>query len=152
MELALPLAQGHKKMTTTVSRFQAKATYVEGPGTLRSASCHDRILGRLWSPSQLLAVAAKDQEVQQNLTHMEARIALANYAGMISTNKIRHMVVEIMGGVAGTYYMVAALHLALLALAFPEMLTQAQHALLLAPLEAAEQETEWAPAGELFAA
>jgi hypothetical protein len=139
-------------MTTTVLGFPARATHVEGPYPSRSASCHDRIFGRLWSPSQLLVVAAKDQEVQQNLAHMEARIAVTNYAGMISTNKIRHMVIETMGGVSGTYYVVAALHLALLALAFPELLTQEQHALLLAPLEAAEQETARAPEGELFAA
>jgi hypothetical protein len=139
-------------MTTTVIGFPARATHLKGPYPSRSASCHDRIFGHLWSPSQLLAVAAKDQEVQQNLAHMEARIAVANYAEMMSTNKIRHMVVETMGGVSGTYYMVAALHMAQLALAFPELLTQEQHALLLAPLEAAEQETDREPAGELFAA
>jgi hypothetical protein len=135
-------------MATTTHGFDLITTYGGNPYTSKS----DRTFARKWSARQLLAVAEKDQEVQQHLAHMEARIALADYADMISTNKIRHMVVQTMGGLAGTYYIVAALHLALLALAFPELLTHTQHALLLAPLEAAEQEAEWAPEGELFAA
>lgn len=139
-------------MTTTVLGLPARATHIEGPYPSKSASCHDRIFGREWSAQQLIAVAEKDQEVQQHLAHMEARVTLAEHASVISVNEVRHMVVKTMGKIAGTYYVVAALHLALLALAFPKLLTQEQHALLLAPLEAAEQETARAPEGELFAA
>ncbi|MDQ0867443.1 hypothetical protein [Arthrobacter globiformis] len=139
-------------MTATLHDFQAKAIDIKGQGTPQSASCHDRVVGRKWSAPQLRAVAEKDQEVQQHLAHVEARIALAEHACTISVHEVRCVVLATMGQIAGTYYIVAALHLAQLALVFPELLTEEQQSLLLAPLQAAEQETERAPESELFAA
>ncbi|MET3175716.1 hypothetical protein [Arthrobacter sp. UYCu721] len=98
-----------------------------------------RIIGRTWVPEQLHALALTDREAQRHVEHMSARLALVDRAHLVDANRIRAMVVESMGGIAGTYYMVAALLLAELAITYPQQLTDAQYNLLLSPLEAAEQ-------------
>lgn len=98
-----------------------------------------RIIGRTWVPEQLQALALTDREAQRHVEHMSARLALVDRAHLVDANRIRAMVVESMGGIAGTYYMVAALLLAELAITYPQQLTDAQYNLLLSPLEAAEQ-------------
>jgi hypothetical protein len=97
-----------------------------------------RILGRSWTPVQLHALAAKDRKIQQHVEHRTARTALAVYFPSVDTAALRSLVTRTMGTTAGTYWMVAALHLAELALAYPQLLTPFQYRLLLAPLEAAE--------------
>jgi hypothetical protein len=97
-----------------------------------------RIRGRSWTPVQLHALAAKDRKVQQHVEHRTARTVLAAYFPSVDTAVLRSMVTKTMGTTAGTYWMVAALHLAELALAHPHLLTPFQYRLLLAPLEAAE--------------
>jgi hypothetical protein len=97
-----------------------------------------RILGRAWTAEQLHALAARDRKVQQHVEHGPARAALAAHAASVDTAVLRSLVTAAMGCIGGTYWMVAALHLAQLALAHPHLLTPAQYDLLLAPLEAAE--------------
>ncbi|RAX45288.1 hypothetical protein DQ354_11140 [Arthrobacter sp. AQ5-06] len=98
-----------------------------------------RIVGRTWTPEQLHALAVTDREAQRQVEHRSARIALVDRAHLVDADRIRSIVVESMGGIAGTYYMVAALHLAELAITYPQLLTDTQYNVLLAPLEAAEQ-------------
>lgn len=109
-----------------------RKTAVRGP---RHA---DRIFGRRWTPEQLHALAAKDQEVQRHVEYGAARIALSGRAHAVNADRIRSMVVEAMGGVCGTYWMFTALQMAQSALANPHLLNRAQYDLLVAPLEAAE--------------
>lgn len=97
-----------------------------------------QLLDRRWTKKQLQATAEMDRNVQRHPQHMLARIALANHANYSDLERIRTSVVRSLGGVAGTHYIVAALHLAHLALTFPHTLSTTQRALLLAPLEAAE--------------
>jgi hypothetical protein len=98
----------------------------------------DQLLDRRWSRKQLQATAEMDRKVQKHPQHMLARVALANYANSMDLERIRSSVTRSLGGSAGTHYIVAALHLAHLALTFPHSLSVTQRALLLAPLEAAE--------------
>lgn len=98
----------------------------------------NQLLDRRWSRKQLQATAEMDRKVQMHPQHMLARMALANHANYSDLERIRTSVVRSLGGVAGTHYIVAALHLAHLALTFPHALSTTQCALLLAPLEAAE--------------
>ena len=98
----------------------------------------DRILDRSWTAGQLHALAARDRKVQQHVEHGCARMALAAHFHTVDTAALRTLVTSVMGSIAGTYWMVAALHLAQLALAHPHLLTSFQYELLLAPLEAAE--------------
>jgi hypothetical protein len=109
-----------------------------------------RILGRRWTTDQLYALADRDRKVQRHVEHGAARIALAAYFPTVDTAALRSLVTATMGTIAGTYWMVAALHLAQLALAHPQLLTPTQYNLLLAPLEAAEAVP--APADSLVAA
>jgi hypothetical protein len=109
-----------------------------------------RILGRAWTADQLHALAARDRRAQQHVEHAAARAALAAHFPTVDTAAIRSMVTTTVGTIAGTYWMVAALHLAQLALAHPHLLTPAQYNLLLAPLEAAEA-VPVAPEGALAA-
>lgn len=97
-----------------------------------------RILERRWTPDQLHALAARDLKVQRHVEHAAARLALARYFPTVDTTALRTMVTATIGTTAGTYWMVAALHLAQLALSHPQALTPIQYSLLLAPLEAAE--------------
>ena len=97
-----------------------------------------RILGRRWTAEQLHALAARDRKVQQHVEHGAARMALAAHFPTVDTTALRSMAAAAMGTTAGTYRMVAALHLAQLALDHPRLLTPVQYRLLLAPLEAAE--------------
>lgn len=120
---------------------------------IRDARCgapdDGRNLDRLWTRSQLHAAAEMDRRVQKHPQHMLARMALADHAASVSLNRIRSSVTLSFGGTAGAYYIVAALHLAYLALSFPQLLTDTQRALLVAPLEAAEMAGETAAsAGE----
>ncbi len=101
-----------------------------------------RIIGRTWVPEQLHALALADREAQRHVEHMSARLALVDLAHLVDSSRIRAMVVESMGGIAGTYYMVAALLLAELAITYPQHLTDTQYNLLLSPLQAAEQVEE----------
>jgi hypothetical protein len=64
---------------------------------------------------------------------MLARLALANQRDTLSLDRIRASVTRSLGGTAGTHYIVAGLHLAHLALAFPQTLSATQLALLTAP-------------------
>ena len=101
-----------------------------------------RLLERQWTKNQLQAAAEMDRSVQRHPQHMLARMALANQGDSLILECIRASVVRSLGGCAGTHYMVAALHLAHLALTFPHALSATQRALLLAPLEAAEMAWE----------
>ena len=119
--------------------------------------CSNRILGRRWTTDQLYALADRDRKVQRHVERGAARIALAAHFPTVDTAALRSLVTATMGTIAGTYWMVAALHLAQLALAHPELLTPTQYSLLLAPLEAAEAvpapaESLTAGAGSLMAA
>ncbi len=98
-----------------------------------------RIIGRTWTPEQLHALASTDRKAQHHVEHKSARRALVGCMHLVDANRIRAKVVEGMGGVAGTYYMVAALVLAELAMTCPQQLTDTQYNLLLSPLDAAEQ-------------
>ncbi|MDJ0314199.1 hypothetical protein [Arthrobacter sp. H35-D1] len=98
-----------------------------------------RVIGRIWTSEQLHALASMDRKVQRHVEHRSARRALVSRAHLVDANHIRAKVVESLGGVAGTYYMVAALHLAELAITCPQQLTDTQYNLLLSPLDAAEQ-------------
>ncbi len=97
-----------------------------------------QLLDRRWTKTQLQATAEMDRNVQRHPQHMLARMALANHANYSDLERIRTSVARSLGGVGGTHYIVAALHLAHLALTFPHSLSATQRALLLAPLEAAE--------------
>ena len=101
-----------------------------------------QFLERHWTKKQLQAAAEMDRSVQRHPQHMLARLALANRGNSLDLERIRANVVRSLGGCAGTYYMVAALHLAHLALTYPDALSATQRALLLAPLEAAEMAWE----------
>jgi hypothetical protein len=132
----------------------------ESVRTIRQSNCtfvHDpsEILDRRWKRQELRAAAEMDRKVQRHPQHMLARLALANHGDMLSLERIRVSVARSLGGTAGTHYIVAALHLAHLALAFPQTLSATQQALLTAPLEAAEmarESTEDAPAEAEIAA
>ncbi|WP_353711956.1 hypothetical protein [Arthrobacter sp. K5] len=95
-----------------------------------------------WTARQLQALAEMDKRVQRHPQHMLARMALANHGNTPSLEPIRASVVRSLGGAAGTHYIVAALHLAHLAMALPHVLSATQRALLLAPLKAAEMARE----------
>ncbi|GAA1259375.1 hypothetical protein GCM10009589_08910 [Arthrobacter pascens] len=97
-----------------------------------------QLLDRRWTKTQLQAAAEMDRSVQRHPQHMVARMALANHGDSVNLERIRASVRRSLDGIAGTHYIVAALHLAYLALAFPQALSATQRALLLAPLEAAE--------------
>ena len=101
-----------------------------------------RLLDRHWTRGQLQAAAQMDRLVQMHPQHMLARMALANHGDSSSLDRIRAGVARSLGGNAGTHYIVAALHLAHLALIFPQTLSATQRSLLLAPLEAAEMAQE----------
>ncbi len=98
-----------------------------------------RIIGRIWTPEQLHALASADRKAQRHVEYGSARRALVSCAHLVDTTHIRAKVVEGMGGIAGTYYVVAALVLAELAMTCPQQLTDTQYNLLLSPLDAAEQ-------------
>lgn len=97
-----------------------------------------RIFGHNWTREQLQVVAQVDREVQSHPQHMLARLALVNDAHASDIQEIRSIVASAMDGIAGTYYIVAALHLAQMAITSPHKLTATQFALLVAPLETAE--------------
>ncbi|KRE46009.1 hypothetical protein ASG92_11260 [Arthrobacter sp. Soil736] len=123
----------------------------ESANTIRRADCSGaddpaHLLDRRWTRRQLQAAAEMDRKVQRHPQHMIARMALANQGNALSLERIRASVARSLGGTAGTYYIVAALHLAHLALTFPETLSATQRALLTAPLEAAEMATDVASA------
>jgi hypothetical protein len=96
-----------------------------------------QFLDRHWTTRQLGAVVEMDRRVQRHPQHMLARVALANYGNSLGLDRIRASVARSLDGISGTHYVVAALHLAHLALLFPHALSSTQQALLLAPLEAA---------------
>lgn len=119
----------------------------ESVNTIRLAHCTHaddptQLLDHHWTRPQLQAVAEMDRKVQRHPQHMLARLALANQGNTLSLERIRASVARSLGGTSGTHYIVAALHLAHLALAFPQTLSATQRALLLAPLEAAEMAKE----------
>ena len=101
-----------------------------------------QLLERHWTKKQLQAAAEMDRIVQRHPQHMLARMALANQEDSLNLERIRASVVQSLGGRSGTHYIVAALHLAHLALTSPHALSATQRALLLAPLEAAEMAWE----------
>ena len=107
-----------------------------------AAEDHALPLDRDWTARQLQALAEMDKRVQRHPQHMLARMALANHGNSSSLERIRASVVRSLGGAAGTHYIVAALHLAHLALALPHVLSATQLSLLLAPLRAAEMVRE----------
>jgi hypothetical protein len=104
----------------------------------KNSHTSSRIFGHNWTREQLQAVEQIDREVQRHPQHVLARLALVNDACASDVQEIRSMVAGSMNGVAGTYYIVGALHLAQMAITFPHKLTATQFALLVAPLEAAE--------------
>jgi hypothetical protein len=97
-----------------------------------------RIVGHNWTREQLQVVAQVDRDVQRHPQHMLARLALVNDAHASDVQEIRSIVASAMDGITGTYYIVAALHLAQMAITLSHKLTATQFALLVAPLEAAE--------------
>jgi hypothetical protein len=125
-----------------------------GTNLLNAAAAEgpSRIFCRSWSAAQLRAAAEADRNAQRYGAHMSARIALAGSAHLVDPAPIRSMVAACMGGVAGTYYIVAALHLAQLAILLPHLLTDTQYRLLLSPLEAAENAAEPVSSAMLLAA
>ncbi|MBT2548150.1 hypothetical protein [Arthrobacter sp. ISL-65] len=111
-------------------------------GQRRDGGDHTQFLDRHWTKRQLEAAAEVDRRVQRHPQHMLARMALANYGNSLGLDRIRASVARSLGGISGTHYVVAALHLAHLALSFPHTLSSTQQALLLAPVEAAEMAQE----------
>jgi hypothetical protein len=125
---------------------QSNRTCVDAPS---------QIWDRRWTRQELMAAAEMDRKVQRHPQHMLARLALANHGDSSCLERIRTSVARSLGGTAGTHYIVAALHLAHLALTFPQILSATQQAILTAPLEAAEMardSTEEAAAGAQLAA
>lgn len=108
-------------------------------GVMETILYSSRIVGRAWTAEQLHALADADRKAQRHVEHMAARMALANHSHLVDFRKFGALVAESLGTAAGTYWITAALHLAQLAIVFPQLLTADQYALLLAPLEAAER-------------
>ncbi len=100
-----------------------------------------RIVHRQWTGAQLRAAAERHAIIQGHTSYAPAAAAVASYARHIDLRRLREMVAAATGGTQGTYWMVAALTMAHLALSFPQALTETQRALLLEPLAAAEQLT-----------
>ncbi len=98
----------------------------------------DRILGTAWTVEQLRAMAECYETIQSHTLYASTAVRLASRTRLIDRPALRSMVTGIMGGIPGTYWMVAALTTAQLALSFPELLTEDQTSLLLAPLADSE--------------
>jgi hypothetical protein len=128
--------QSPKEHTSMLSTAESVSTIQGAHDT--DAESPAQALDRFWTRPQLQAAAEMDKKVQRHPQHMLARVALANYGSSLDLERIRTSVAQTLGGTAGTYYIVAALHLAHLARTFPQTLSATQRALLLAPLEAAE--------------
>ncbi|WP_159803633.1 hypothetical protein [Arthrobacter zhaoguopingii] len=97
-----------------------------------------RIVHRQWTEVQLRAAAERHAIIQTHTSYASAAAAVASHARHIDLRRLREMVAGVTGGTQGTYWMVAALTMAHLALSFPQALTEDQSALLLEPLAAAE--------------
>ncbi|WP_159618729.1 hypothetical protein [Arthrobacter zhaoguopingii] len=97
-----------------------------------------RIVHRGWTETQLRAAAERHALIQRHTSYAPAAAAVASHARHIDQRRIRKMVTAATGETQGTYWMVAALTMAHLALSFPQALTEDQRALLLEPLAAAE--------------
>ena len=101
----------------------------------------DRIVGAAWSVEQLRAMAECYEVIQSHTLYSSTAVRLASRTGLIDRSSVSSMVTATMGGIGGTYWMVAALTTAQLALSFPHLLTEEQISLLLTPLTVAESLT-----------
>jgi hypothetical protein len=99
----------------------------------------ERITGTPWTAAQLRAVAECYETIQSHTLYGGAAVRLASRARLIDRSALTSLVAGTMGGREGTYWMVAAMTTAQLALSFPELLTEAEVSLLLAPLAAGER-------------
>ncbi len=104
----------------------------------KSVASLDRIFEAEWTPERLQAVAASYEVVQSHTSFNSTVVRLASRTDRVDMPSLRALVTRTMGQVEGTYWMVAALATAHLALSCPELLTEAQTSLLLAPLIAGE--------------
>ena len=100
-----------------------------------------------WTPEKLRVLADESLRVQGHTSYRDASRLLARNVSRVDHSRIRGLVVSVMGGAAGTHYMVAALHAAHLALSLPHLFTERQAELLTAPLAAARESEP--PAREL---
>lgn len=106
-----------------------------------------RIFDRVWTQDQLRAVESENHYAAQDVQHFPARLALSGHGLSIDGRRIRALVEEVMGGREETYYIVAALCHAHLAISFPDRLTDHQRELLLSPVVASEMVVEVAELG-----
>jgi hypothetical protein len=97
----------------------------------------DRILEVEWTPERLQAAAESYAVVQSHTSFHSTVVSLASRTDRVDMPSLRSLVTRTMGRVEGTYWMVAALATAHLALSCSELLTEAQASLLLTPLAAA---------------
>lgn len=104
------------------------------------------IFDTAWTPDRLRILAEESLRVQGHLAYREAARLLACNVSRVNHNRIRGLVVSVMGGAAGTHYMVAALQAAHLALSLPQLFTERQAELLTAPLAAALEHDAPVPA------
>ncbi|WP_294564689.1 hypothetical protein [uncultured Arthrobacter sp.] len=104
----------------------------------KSAAPLDRIFGIEWTPERLQAAAASYELVQTHTSFNSTVVRLASRTDRVDMQSLRALVTRTMGRVEGTYWMVAALAMAHLALSCPELLTEEQTSLLLTPLAAGE--------------
>jgi arginine/ornithine N-succinyltransferase beta subunit len=95
------------------------------------------IFDTAWTPEQLRVLAEESLRVQGHLAYRDAARLLACNVSRVDHTRIRRLVVSVMGGNAGTHYIVAALQAAHLALSVPQLFTERQAELLTAPLAAA---------------
>ncbi|MBP2215097.1 hypothetical protein [Arthrobacter sp. CAN_C5] len=102
----------------------------------------ERIVGTAWTAEQLRATADCYDTIRSHTLYASTAVRLASRTRLIDTSAARSIVTGVMGGIHGTSWMVAALTTAQLALSFPELLTDEQTALLLAPLAADESLAE----------
>lgn len=96
-----------------------------------------RIFDRTWTADQLGALEPALMEAARNSQHEAGRRAFHRLGLTIDRDRIKTMVNDVLGWY-GTYYTQAALADAHLAISYPELLTDRQRELLLAPLVAAE--------------
>lgn len=98
----------------------------------------DRIFGTDWTPAQLQAIAERYEFIQSHTLYSSTAVRVAPKTQVIDRAALRALVARTMGRVEGTYWMVAAMTMAHLAISFPQLLTEEQVCLLLDPIAAGE--------------
>jgi hypothetical protein len=97
-----------------------------------------QIFDRPWTREQLLGAAEASRESEEHTDYRGAARAMVGRGRSVDLPRIRALVSAVMGGTEGIYYICCSLYGAHLAISFPELFTDRQRQLLLAPLAAAE--------------